>query len=82
MNKLDDRNFMAKIDKRQMLEELENFPLQCKAACKEGWDLDIPAGYKKIDKVLICGMGGSAIIGDSPTPANLTTARTSISVWK
>ena len=64
MNKLDDRNFMAKIDKRQMLEELENFPLQCQAACKEGWDLDIPAGYKKIDKVLICGMGGSAIIGD------------------
>jgi glucose/mannose-6-phosphate isomerase len=64
VNKLDDRKVMAKIDKRQMLEELENFPLQVQAAYKQGRDLAIPAGYKKIDKVLICGMGGSAIIGD------------------
>jgi len=64
VRKLDNLDLLKNIDTRDMLAELENFPEQCAEAYRLGVDLRLPPDYKKADKILICGMGGSAIIGD------------------
>ena len=49
------------IDNSNMLKVIEDFPQQCKTA------LELPKGISvsgKIDKIFICGMGGSAVGGD------------------
>lgn len=48
-------------DKYNMLEVLDNFPLQCREA------LTLPKGImikEEVTSILVCGMGGSAIGGD------------------
>ena len=49
------------IDNSNMLKVIEDFPLQCKTA------LELPKGMSvsgKVDKIFVCGMGGSAVGGD------------------
>ena len=49
------------IDNSNMLKVIEDFPQQCKTA------LELPKGMSvsgKIDKIFVCGMGGSAVSGD------------------
>jgi glucose/mannose-6-phosphate isomerase len=62
--KIDDLKLFNKIDRQGMLSELERFPEQLREARQLGSDLKLPADYKKVNKILICGMGGSAIVGD------------------
>ncbi len=61
---IDDLKLINKIDQHGMLAELERFPGQLREARQLGSGLKLPADYKKINKILICGMGGSAIVGD------------------
>ena len=49
------------IDNSNMLKVIEDFPLQCKTA------LELPKGMSvsgKVEKIVVCGMGGSAVGGD------------------
>ncbi len=49
------------IDNSNMLKAIEDFPNQCKTA------LELPKGMSisgKFDKIVVCGMGGSAVGGD------------------
>ena len=49
------------IDNYNMLKVIEDFPHQCKTA------LELPKGMSvsgKVDKIAVCGMGGSAVGGD------------------
>ncbi len=49
------------IDNSNMLKVIEDFPQQCKTA------LELPKGISvsgKVDKIFVCGMGGSAVGGD------------------
>ncbi|MBI2654304.1 bifunctional phosphoglucose/phosphomannose isomerase [Candidatus Woesearchaeota archaeon] len=49
------------IDNSNMLKVIEDFPQQCKTA------LELPKGMSvsgKVDKIVVCGMGGSAVGGD------------------
>lgn len=49
------------IDNSNMLKVIEDFPIQCKTA------LELPKGMSvsgKVDKIVVAGMGGSAIGGD------------------
>ena len=49
------------IDNSNMLKVIEDFPQQCKTA------LELPKGMSvsgKIDNIVVCGMGGSAVGGD------------------
>ncbi len=48
------------IDKSNMLKDLDEFPEQCAAA----WELGKDISLRQINRILICGMGGSAIGGD------------------
>ncbi|MCK4494925.1 MAG: bifunctional phosphoglucose/phosphomannose isomerase, partial [Candidatus Aminicenantes bacterium] len=62
---LDNLERMEKIDKSKMRELLLEFPLQCEEAVKLGENLAIPEKFfREMTKVVVCGLGGSAIGGD------------------
>ena len=49
---------------QEMLASIRDLPHQCRAAWQEVQTLKLPDDYRDIDKVVILGMGGSAIAGD------------------
>jgi len=61
---LDDPTIYRQIDKLGMLSHLHKFPEQCQQAWEKIMRFDLPPEYKGIDRVIILGMGGSAIGGD------------------
>ena len=64
MNVLDDLAAYQRIDPEGMLACIRDLPRQCRAAWQEAQGLKLPKDYRDIDKVVILGMGGSAIAGD------------------
>jgi glucose/mannose-6-phosphate isomerase len=60
---LDDRDVLKNRDKEGMLDVIDRFPSQCTEAIElgEGFLFNPPEG---IDRVVVCGMGGSAMAGD------------------
>lgn len=66
MNKinLDDVALYKKQDPEGMLERIKELPGQCRQAWDAAMSFKLPADYADIDKVIILGMGGSAIGGD------------------
>ena len=61
---LDDAKIYPKNDPDGMLERIKELPMQCRQAWQAALELKLPANYKDINKVVILGMGGSAIGGD------------------
>jgi glucose/mannose-6-phosphate isomerase len=61
---LDDAKIYQKNDPEGMLERIKELPLQCREAWRAVMDFKLPADYKDVDKVVVLGMGGSAIGGD------------------
>jgi glucose/mannose-6-phosphate isomerase len=61
---LDDRALYAATDKSDMRGQIRGLPAQCRQAWEKALEFKLPRGYSNIDKVLILGMGGSAIGGD------------------
>ena len=61
--KLDDLQAMAGLDPNRMLARIEELPKQCLAAWEQAEELTLPVDYGAIDRLLIVGMGGSAIGG-------------------
>ena len=64
MSVLDDLDAYQRIDPQGMLARIRDLPHQCRAAWQEAQTLELPDDYCDIDKVVILGMGGSAIAGD------------------
>ena len=64
MSVLDDLAAYKRIDPQGMLDRIRDLPHQCRAAWQEVQTLKLPDDYRDIDKVVILGMGGSAIAGD------------------
>lgn len=64
MADLDDPAVYKRLDPANMLEQLHRFPQQCRSAWHKANGFKLPPDYTKIDKVVILGMGGSAIAGD------------------
>jgi len=61
---LDSLETYRRYDPEGMLLHLHNLPRQCRDAWREAGEFALPSDFKDIDKVVICGMGGSAIGGD------------------
>jgi glucose/mannose-6-phosphate isomerase len=61
---LDDPKIYARYDPEDMLGRIKELPGQCRQAWQEAQGFKLPADYKEVDKVVILGMGGSAIGGD------------------
>jgi glucose/mannose-6-phosphate isomerase len=61
---LDDMKLYPSLDPEGMLARIKELPAQCKQAWQTAMDLFLPPDYKNVNKVVVLGMGGSAIGGD------------------
>ncbi len=61
---LDDSQVFKQYDREDMLTRLKEMPSLCQLAWQMSNNFDLPPDYTTIDKVVILGMGGSAIGGD------------------
>jgi glucose/mannose-6-phosphate isomerase len=61
---LDDPAAYQRLDPQSMRAIIRDLPRQCRTAWEEAQAFDLPADYRDVDKVVILGMGGSAIAGD------------------
>ncbi len=61
---LDDLDLFRRIDASDMLSYIDALPDQLSEAWQYAHTLDLPAGADRVKKVVVCGMGGSAISGD------------------
>jgi glucose/mannose-6-phosphate isomerase len=61
---LDNTEVYKRLDPANMRERIRELPQQCLKAWQQALDFKLPKGYSNIDKVVILGMGGSAIGGD------------------
>jgi len=59
-----DSNELKKLDHEDMLGRIHEMPWQCQQAWEIARELNLPQEYSDVNKVLIIGMGGSAIGGD------------------
>jgi glucose/mannose-6-phosphate isomerase len=61
---LDDIQSYSKFDPDDMLARIHELPWQCEQAWQAALKFSLPEDYAAIDKVVVLGMGGSAIGGD------------------
>jgi glucose/mannose-6-phosphate isomerase len=80
MINLDDLSVYKKIDTSDMLGQLCGLPQQCQEAWQKALEFKLPEDYKDIDKIVILGMGGSAIAGDMLKSLLLPAIKQSIHV--
>jgi glucose/mannose-6-phosphate isomerase len=64
MLNLDDQDLFGSIDKSQMGRLIRELPDQCRRAWEKASHFTPPSDYSNVDKIVILGMGGSAIGGD------------------
>lgn len=64
MFNLDDQTSYQSIDKSGMGRLIRELPAQCRQAWESALKFKPPADYRSVDKIVILGMGGSAIGGD------------------
>jgi len=79
MVNLDGLSAHRKYDRSDMLGHIKRFPDQLMDGWKNGVSLALPEDYKGVDKVVIAGMGGSAIVGE--VAGNLLAAESAIPVF-
>jgi len=61
---LDDKALLDTLDTQDMLGHIDGLPEQFAKAWQTGLEMPIIEGWRNLSRVLICGMGGSAIGGD------------------
>ena len=76
---LDDPIIYQQLDTSGMLNHLREFPNQCQRAWENLLNFELPREYTRIDKIIILGMGGSAIGGE--IARRLALAESKVPVW-
>ena len=61
---LDDPGIYQQYDPEGMLARIKELPWQCQQAWQAAMSFKLPADYRDVDRIVIFGMGGSAIGGD------------------
>ncbi|MEA1959176.1 MAG: bifunctional phosphoglucose/phosphomannose isomerase [Chloroflexota bacterium] len=61
---LDELKVYGKLDPTNMYERIADLPQQCWQAWRSAINIPLPPEFSEVDKVVILGMGGSAIGGD------------------
>jgi glucose/mannose-6-phosphate isomerase len=64
MVNLDDIQIYERLDPQNMREHLQGLPEQCRDAWNKAIKFPLPKDFMAVDKIVILGMGGSAIGGD------------------
>ena len=76
---LDNSATYRQFDKSGMLDHLHAFPEQCQRAWEQVLSFKLPQEYTEVDKVIILGMGGSAIGGE--IVRSLAFAESKVPIW-
>jgi glucose/mannose-6-phosphate isomerase len=80
---LDDLDLFKQLDKQDMLASIDGLPDQLQAAWTMGQTLELPAGgTREFSRVVIAGMGGSAIGGDLLAALVSPTARVPVFIHR
>lgn len=79
---LDDPQLLKQLDPEDMLARLHEMPSLCQQAWQMATEFKLPADYTDIDKLVILGMGGSAIGGDLISSLAVAEARLPIIVCR
>jgi glucose/mannose-6-phosphate isomerase len=82
MVNLDAANIYQRFDPSNMIERIGDFPKQCLQAWQGAINLPLPPDYCNVDKVVILGMGGSAIGGDLVHSLAMTQSKTTVLVHR
>ncbi|MFC1950062.1 bifunctional phosphoglucose/phosphomannose isomerase [Chloroflexota bacterium] len=82
MNNLDDPKVYKQYDAENMLTHLHKMPHLCQRAWQMATNLDLPQDYTEVSKVVILGMGGSAIGGDLVSNLVISEAKLPILVHR
>jgi glucose/mannose-6-phosphate isomerase len=64
MTNLDHHHEFHAIDPQDMMSYIVDFPDQLEKAWQHAQGLDLPTGFENVGRVVLCGMGGSAIGAD------------------
>lgn len=64
MNNLDDPEIYKSLDPGDLFRHLIELPRQCKGVWQKALEFPLPDSFSRVTKVVISGMGGSAIGGD------------------
>jgi glucose/mannose-6-phosphate isomerase len=64
MSDLDNVSVYGQIDPADMRGQIRGMPKQCHKAWHKALEFDLPSDYRDVDKVVVLGMGGSAIGGN------------------
>ena len=79
---LDDRQLFKRYDREGMLTCLHEMPRLCHQAWQMAMDFDLPPDYARVNKVVILGMGGSAIGGELVSSLALSEAKLPILICR
>jgi glucose/mannose-6-phosphate isomerase len=79
---LDNPTSYRDLDRDDMLGKIGDFPSMCQKAWEMAEAFPLPAKFSEIDKIVILGMGGSAIGGDLVGSLVLDAARVPVSVCR
>ena len=79
---LDDPASYNKLDPSDMLRHIHDIPALCRRAWEQALSLELPQDYRSINKIVILGMGGSAIGGDLLASLVVDECRVPISVHR
>ncbi|MDD4860435.1 MAG: bifunctional phosphoglucose/phosphomannose isomerase, partial [Dehalococcoidales bacterium] len=77
---LDVPTVYQKYDPDNMLARIHELPSQCEQAWQEISKFKLPSDYVKVDKIVILGMGGSAIGGDLAASLAFSESRVPVTV--
>ncbi|MFH0943433.1 MAG: hypothetical protein V1810_04645, partial [Candidatus Beckwithbacteria bacterium] len=58
---LDDLIAQQKLDQSRVYDSVVSLPQQCRHAYQDTQPITIPASYKQVNKMVMCGMGGSGL---------------------
>jgi len=79
MVNLDSPLVHKRYDTSGMFNHIKNFPAQCHSAWEEVMNYNLPSDFSRANKVIILGMGGSAIGGE--IVGDLLKSENNIPVW-
>jgi glucose/mannose-6-phosphate isomerase len=77
-----DNSELKELDPEDMLARIHEVPWQCQQAWQMAEDFDLPGHYSDINKVVVIGMGGSAIGGDLVSSLVAQEARIPVIVYR
>jgi glucose/mannose-6-phosphate isomerase len=82
MTDLDSAELYKQYDTEDMLAHLNTMPKMCQQAWQMAMNFIVPSDYMEVNKIIILGMGGSAIGGDLASTLLATEAKVQISICR